>query len=81
MSMARQVPWTLSALIFAWAVPAAADVLPDPERPRYDEHPAPMPDPPPDGHAARLVLCVLTAGLAGGALVLSQRPRRARRLP
>lgn len=70
--------FVLAAAIVTWAVPASADVLPEPQRPSYDEHPAPMPDPPPDRAVARLALLVAAAGLAGGVWTLSRRRPAAR---
>lgn len=69
--MAHLVSWAFSALISVQAIPAAADMLPNPERPRYEEYPPPMPEPPPETGAARRAVPVIAVALAGAVLVLS----------
>jgi hypothetical protein len=35
-------------LALTWTLPARSDVLPEPSRPAWNEHPAPTPEPPPE---------------------------------
>jgi hypothetical protein len=50
--------------LMAAVVPAArADVLPPPQRPAWDQHPPPLPEPPPEKDLERVALATL-AGLA-----------------
>jgi hypothetical protein len=77
---ARWLPLALSAVLLLSASPAAADILPEPQRPPWNEEPAPMPEPPPDDGAARGALVLVAAALAAGAWAVSRR-RRARPAP
>lgn len=67
----------VSALLLAWAPSALADVLPDPQRPPWNEEPAPMPEPPPDDAAGRGALVLLAALAAVGAMYRHRRLRPA----
>lgn len=67
----------LLVLLAAWSPSARADIPPSPQRPAdWDEHPAPLPAPPPEKDlAARVVLLAAVLSLAGGAAVLTRRWR------
>lgn len=53
----------LSVALLATSRRAHADIVPPPERPRWNEHPAPLPQPPPDDDLRRAI------GFAGAAIV------------
>jgi hypothetical protein len=53
----------LGLLTVAAAPAARADILPPPERPTWDQHPPPLPEPPPEKDLERTLLATL-AGLA-----------------
>jgi hypothetical protein len=76
--MRRCVAWLLmlggALLLMAWALPAKADVLPEPQRPTdWDEHPAPLPNPPPEKELTqRILLLAIPLSLAGAGLAAAR---------
>jgi hypothetical protein len=61
--------------------PAAADILPGPQRPTWDEHPAPEPDPPLDPALDRLALGAALAMLLALSAAAGRRLAPRRRAP
>lgn len=69
----RLVIATLALGGLLWGSAARADIPPDPRRPTWDEHPAPMPDPPPE---KPLVWVLATALLGLGGIAVAARSKR-----
>ena len=72
----RIVALALGLVTVAAAPAARADILPPPQRPTWDQHPPPLPEPPPEKDLERAALATL-AGLALLGVVWA----RARRTP
>lgn len=61
-------------LVAVAAPPAHADVLPPPERPTWDQHPPPLPEPPPEKDMERAALAALAClALLGAAWARGRR--------
>jgi hypothetical protein len=73
----------LLALAFGLAAVAVApavraDLLPEPQRPSWNEHPAPQPDPPPERELERLALVAVALGVMALAGARAYRERWSR---
>lgn len=74
----RLLPLLLVAAPLTLAAPTAlADILPEPQRPAWNEEPPPMPEPPPEKELDRRAIPLVLLGLiaAAAAAAVAQRRR------